>query len=168
MNSALLTNIVRFILLLAAQVVIFNNINFSGYINPYPYILFIILYPVNGNRSGLLVASFFLGIVMDMFCNSGGVHAASCLVLAYFRPYIFKFSFGLSYEYQTVRLNDILTPERFSFILIAVAIHHLTLFVLEVFRVSFLWDVVIRTIFSTIFSILMCIILIYIFKPNRR
>lgn len=168
MNSALLTNIIRFILLLAAQVVIFNNINFGGYINPYPYILFIILYPVNGNRSGLLVASFFLGIIMDMFCNSGGVHAASCLVLAYYRPYIFKFSFGLSYEYQTVRLNDILTPERFSFILIAVAIHHLTLFVLEVFRFTFLWDVVVRTIFSTIFSILMCIILIYIFKPNRR
>lgn len=168
MNSAVIINIIRFVLLLAAQVVIFNNINFSGYINPYPYILFIILYPVNGNKFGLLAASFFLGIIMDMFCNSGGVHAASCLVLAYFRPYIFKFSFGLSYEYQTVRLNDVLTPERFSFILIAVAMHHLTLFFLEIFRLSFLWDVVVRTIFSTIFSILICIILIYIFKPNRR
>ncbi|HEX8563602.1 MAG TPA: rod shape-determining protein MreD [Flavobacterium sp.] len=168
MNSALIINIVRFILLLAAQVIVFNNINFSGYINPYPYILFIILYPVNGNRSGLLVASFFLGIIMDMFCNSGGVHAAACLVLAYFRPYIFKFAFGLSYEYQTVRLNDVLTPERFSFILIAVAMHHLTLFVLEIFRLNYLLDVVIRTLFSTVFSILICIILIYIFKPNRR
>lgn len=168
MNSAVIINIVRFILLLAAQVVIFNNIHFLGYINPYPYILFIILYPVNGNRYGLLIASFFLGIIMDMFCNSGGVHAASCLMLAYFRPYIFKFAFGLSYEYQTVRLNDVLTPERFSFILIAVAIHHLTLFLLEVFRLNFIWDVVLRTVFSTIFSIIICIILIYIFKPSRR
>ena len=168
MNSALLINIARFILLLAAQIVIFNNINFNGYINPYPYILFIILYPVNANKSGLLVASFFLGIVMDMFLNSGGVHAAACLVLAYFRPYIFKFSFGLSYEYQTVRLNDILTPERFSFIFIAVAMHHLTLFLLEIFRLNYLWDVVVRTLFSTLFSILICIILIYIFKPSRR
>ena len=46
---------------------------------------------------------------------------------------IFKFSFGLSYEYQTVKLNDVLTPERFSFILIAVVIHHFTLFILEIF-----------------------------------
>ena len=153
MTSAILINIVRFILLLAAQVIIFNNINFNGYINPYPYILFIILYPVNANRSGLLLASFFLGIIMDMFSNSGGVHAASCLVLAYFRPYIFKFAFGLSYEYQTVRLLDTLTPERFSFILISVAIHHVTLFLLEIFRLNFLWDVVVRTLFSTIFSI---------------
>ena len=44
MNSALLINIARFILLLAAQVIIFNNINFLGYINPFPYILFIILF----------------------------------------------------------------------------------------------------------------------------
>ena len=98
MNSAMLFNIARFILLLVAQVVIFNNFNFFGYINPYPYILFIILYPVNGNKYSLLLASFLLGLTMDLFCNSGGVHAASCLLLAYFRPLIFKFSFGLSYE----------------------------------------------------------------------
>lgn len=168
MNSAVLINIVRFILLLAAQVAIFNNINFFGYINPYPYILFIILYPVNGNRYGLLLASFMLGIIIDMFANSGGVHAAACVVLAYFRPYIFKFAFGLSYEYQTVRINDVLTPERFSFILIAVAIHHLTLFVLEVFRLNFILDVILRTLFSTVFSIIICIVLIYLFKPARR
>ncbi|MBF6607814.1 MAG: rod shape-determining protein MreD [Flavobacterium sp.] len=168
MSSTLIVNILRFILLLAAQVIIFNNINFLGYINPFPYILFIILFPVNGNKYGLLIASFFLGIVMDMFSNSGGVHAAACLVLAYVRPYIFKFSFGLSYEYQTVRLNDVLTTERFSFILIAVAIHHLTLFLLEVFKLNFIWDIIVRTLFSTIFSIVLCIILIYLFKPSRR
>ena len=76
MNSAVLFNIARFILLLAAQILIFNNMDFLGYINPYPYILFIILYPVNGNKTGLLIASFFLGLILDMFCNSGGVHAA--------------------------------------------------------------------------------------------
>lgn len=129
MNSTLIWNITRFILLLMAQVLIFNRINLFGYINPFPYILFIILYPVNGNRYGLLLSSFFLGIIMDMFCNSGGVHAASCLILANYRPYIFKFSFGLSYEYQTVKLNDVLRPERFSFILIAVVLHHFTLFI---------------------------------------
>lgn len=168
MNSTLLVNIARFILLLAAQVLLFNNMNFLGYINPYPYILFIILYPVNGNKTGLLAASFILGIIMDMFSNSGGVHAAACLLLAYYRPYIFKFSFGLSYEYQTVKLNDVLTPERFSFILIAVVIHHFTLFLLEVFRLNFLWEIFVKTIFSTLFTILICIIIIYLIKPNKR
>lgn len=168
MNSAMLFNIARFILLLAAQVVIFNNFNFLGYINPYPYILFIILYPVNGNKYGLLAASFFLGLIMDLFCNSGGVHAAACLMLSYFRPSLFKFSFGLSYEYQTVRLNDTLTPERFSFILLAVIIHHLTLFVLEVFTFEYLWNIILRTILSTLFTIIICILIIYLIKPSKR
>jgi len=168
MNSTLFVNIARFILLLAAQVLIFNNVNFMGYINPYPYILFLILYPVNGNKIGLLLSGFLLGIIMDMFCNSGGVHAAACLLLAYYRPYIFKFSFGLSYEYQTVKLNDVLTPERFSFILIAVVIHHFTLFLLEIFRLNFLWEIFLKTILSTLFTILICIIIIYLIKPNKR
>ncbi len=131
MNSALLGNIARFILLLAAQVLIFNRIDLFGFINPFPYILFIILF-------------------------------------AYFRPAIFKFSFGLSYEYQTVKLNDSLTPERFSFILIAVVLHHVILFMLEVFKLSFLWDILLRTVLSTIFTLVTCIIIIYIIKPSRR
>jgi hypothetical protein len=168
MNSALLGNIARFILLLAAQILIFNRIDLFGFINPFPYVLFIILYPVNGNKSGLLAASFLLGLLMDMFWNSGGVHAAACLVLAYYRPAIFKFSFGLSYEYQTVRLNDVVTPERFSFLLIAIVLHHFVLFVLEVFKVSFLWDILVRTVLSAIFTIITCIIIIYIIKPSKR
>ncbi len=164
----MLINSARFILLLAVQVIIFNNFNFSGYINPYPYILFIILYPVNGNKYGLLAASFFLGLIMDLFCNSGGVHAAACLMLANFRPALFRFSFGLSYEYQTVRLNDVLTPERFSFILLAVIIHHLTLFILEVFTFEYFWNIVFRTIASTLFTIIICILIIYLIKPSKR
>jgi hypothetical protein len=90
------------------------------------------------------------------------------VTLAYFRPYIFKFAFGISYEYQTIKLNDVLTPERFSFILISVIIHHFTLFILEAFQVSFFWDILIRTLLSTVFTIISCIIIIYLIKPNKR
>lgn len=168
MSSSVIFNIVRFILLLAAQVLIFNALDLSGYINPFPYILFIILYPVNGNRYGLLLSAFFLGLIIDMFGNSGGVHATASLVLAFIRPTFFKFAFGLSYEYQTIKINDRLTPERFSFILVSVVTHHFVLFVLETFRFSFFWSVFVKTLLSTVFTLLVCIILIYLFKPARR
>jgi hypothetical protein len=135
---------------------------------PLPYILFIILYPVNGNKSGLLIASFLLGLMMDVFSNSGGIHTTACLVLAFVRPSIFKFSFGVSYEYQTIKLNDVLTPERFSFILISVVIHHFTLFILEAFQISFFLDILLRAFLSTIFTVISCIIIIYLIKPNKR
>lgn len=168
MNSTLLINCARFILLLFFQVILFDQIGFLKYINPYPYILFILLYPVNANKSGLLIASFLLGLLMDMFSDSGGVHAAACVTLAYFRPTFFKFSFGLSYEYQTVKINARLTPERFSFLLISILTHHLILFILEIFKFSFVFDILLRTLFSSIFTLLFCIIIIYLFKPVRK
>ena len=168
MNSAVIANIFRFILLLAVQIIIFNNMNFLGYISPYPYILFIILFPVNGNKSGLLAASFFLGICMDLFSNSGGFHTTACIVLAYYRPYLFKFAFGLSYEYQTIKMNDVLTPERFTFLLLSVFIHHITLFTLEAFKFSLLLEILLRTLLSSVFTLLIGIIIIYLIKPNRR
>jgi rod shape-determining protein MreD len=168
MNSSLFFNLFRFIILLSLQVIVFNNINLFGFISPFPYILFIILYPVNGNKSGLLVASFLLGIILDMFSNSGGIHTTACLFLAYFRPSIFKFAFGVSYEYQTIKLNDTLTPERFSFLLVAVVLHHLVLFIFEAFQFSLLWDILIRTLLSSIVTLVICIIIIYLIKPNKR
>lgn len=168
MNSAVLVNIFRFLLLLAIQIIVFNNMNFFGFISPFPYVLFIILYPVNGNKYGLLFASFLLGLFMDIFSNSGGFNTTACIVLAYYRPYLFKFAFGLSYEYQTVRLNDILTPERFIFILFSVLIHHLILFSLEAFKFTLILEVLLRTICSSIFTIVLCVIMIYLTKPNKR
>ncbi|MEO8235458.1 MAG: rod shape-determining protein MreD [Flavobacterium sp.] len=168
MNNALITNIVRFIFLLAAQIVIFNNIDLFGYVNPYPYILFILLYPVNSNRASFLLASFFLGLTVDLFANSGGIHATSCLILAYVRPTYFKFAFGLSYEYQTIRINDRLSPERFTFILISILTHHFILFLLEYFKFIFILDALLRTIITTLFTLIVSIIIIYLFKPSKR
>lgn len=168
MNSTLISNFFRFVFLLVCQVIIFNEINIDGYLDVYPYILFIILYPVNGNKNWLLITSFLLGLTIDYFLNSSGVHATACLVLAFVRPWIFKFSFGLSYEYQTVKLNDKLTPERFSFILISVALHNLILFLLETLSFSFFLKLLINCLITTIFTVILCILIIYLFKPKRK
>ena len=168
MNSTVIVNIFRFILLLAVQVIILNRIDLFGFVDPYPYILFILLYPVNGNKAVLLISSFFLGLIMDMFLNSGGSHAVACVCLAYFRPAFFKFSFGVSYEYQTNRINERLTPERFSFILISVVTHHLILYLLEVFRFSLILDIIIRTVLTTVFTLILCITIIYLIKPGKQ
>lgn len=167
MNNNLL-NIFRFVILLAIQILIFNNINLFGYINPYPYLLFILLYPVNGNRSVLLLSSFAIGLLLDMFLNSGGVHASASLILAFVRPSLFKFSFGLSYEYQTVKIADKLSPERITFLFLAVIIHHFVLFLLEYYRFSLIVDIFIRSLSTALFTLLFCMLIIYLIKPSKR
>ncbi|MFI0427010.1 MAG: rod shape-determining protein MreD [Flavobacterium sp.] len=167
MNNSVL-NSIRFIVFLSLQVLIFNNINLFGYLNPYPYVLFILLYPVNSNKSVLLLGSFALGILLDMFCNSGGIHTTASLILAFIRPTLFKFSFGLSYEYQTVKIADKISPERITLLLLAIFIHHFILFYLEYFRIGLLFTILSRTLLSTLFTFTICLLIIYLIKPNKR
>jgi len=153
---------------LALQILIFNNINLFGYLNPYPYVLFILLYPVNSNKSLLLLSSFTLGILIDMFANSGGVHATAAVILAYTRPSLFKFAFGLSYEYQTVKIADKISPERITLLILAIFIHHFILFFFEFFRIDLIFTVLFRTLLSTLFTFTISLLIIYLIKPNKR
>ena len=168
MTNTIITNTLRFILLVLLQVLVLNNINFLGYVNPYLYVLFLVMYPFNTPQSLFVFVAFLLGITIDAFEDSGGINAAACVFIAFIRPAFLRFSFGVSYEYQTIKINDKITPERFSFIAISVVSHHFILFLLETFRLSFFLDVLLRTLLSTIFTIIICILLIYLFKPTRR
>jgi hypothetical protein len=82
--------------------------------------------------------------MMDIFLNSGGTHATACLVLAYVRPSIFKFSFG-SYEYQTIKLNDVLTLSVFLFIALCCNSSSYT-FPSRAFQISFFLDILIGSV----------------------
>ncbi|WP_445456754.1 rod shape-determining protein MreD [Flavobacterium sp. HNIBRBA15423] len=167
MNNNIL-NIIRFVLLIFLQVILFNNINMYGYANPYPYVLFILLFPVNGNKNILLISSFLLGLIIDMFSNSGGIHAMACTVLAFIRPNLFRFAFGISYEYQTVKIADKISSERVSYILLAIFIHHFILFSFEYFRFTLIFTIITRALFSTLLSFIVCLLIIYLIKPSKR
>ncbi|MFT5230282.1 MAG: rod shape-determining protein MreD [Candidatus Azotimanducaceae bacterium] len=154
-NSEVFQNIIRFIGLALLQVLVLNHINFLGYINPYLYILFVMLFPFTGNKTLLIFLGFFLGLTIDIFSDTGGVHAAATVFIAYIRPAILKFSFGISYEYNVIKLNKVATNERLLYISAVVILHHLVLFLLETFNISHILLALKSTLFSSIFSIIL-------------
>jgi rod shape-determining protein MreD len=162
-NSAIIINILRFITLVLLQVLLLNHINFLGYVNPYLYILFIISFPLDGNRSLLIFLSFLLGLSIDLFGDSGGVHAAASVFIAYLRSPILKFSFGVSYEYNMIRIDKAPLIERLTYISLMVLVHHLVLFILEIFSLSHILLLLKSTLFSGIFSVILifCTLLLF-------
>ncbi|WP_025741361.1 hypothetical protein [Aquimarina pacifica] len=166
MNKDTLSNITRFIALIFVQVSILNHINFLGFLNPYIYIIFILLAPININRSLFLVLSFILGLTIDMFGDSGGVHAAACVIIAFFRPVALGSVFGLSYEFQTVKLSNAGLGERFAYVIIMVLTHHIVLFSLEIFNFSHIILILKKTLFSSIFSIVITMLVLVLFRKN--
>lgn len=168
MNNSIASHIARFLLLVLFQVLIFNHINFLSYINPYPYILFILLYPINNNRQFFLLFSFLLGLSIDLFSDSGGIHAAACVTMAYSRPLFLKFAFGTSYEHQTVKISSSEFGQRLTYFSLLIVLHHLVLFSLEVFNTSYILLIIKKTLFSSTFTLLLCLIFTVLFTKNSK
>lgn len=168
MNNAILNKTGRFVLLLLLQVLLLNNINFLGYINPYLYVLFIILYPFNASHTLFIFLSFLLGWSVDIFEDSGGINAAACLVAAFIRPALLRFSFGVSYDYQTIKFSITQPGARFSYVAILVIVHHFVLFLLEFFSFAHFLLLVKKTLFSAIFTIILVFLSLALFNRKSR
>lgn len=168
MNNMVSTNIVRFVLLVLAQILVLNHINFLGYINPYVYILFIILFPVKNSRTLFIFLAFLLGLTVDLFSDSGGIHAAACVTIAYIRPVVLKFCFGMIYEHQTIKFSNVEFGSKLTYIALLTGIHHLVLFSLEVFNFSRIILTLQKTLFSSIFTIILCVIITIIFSRKTK
>ncbi|WP_397364833.1 rod shape-determining protein MreD [Olleya sp. R77988] len=168
MNNLLSIHTVRFIVLILLQVLLFSKINYMGYINPYIYILFIILYPVKNNRILFLFLSFLLGLIIDIFMDSGGINASAALVTAFVRPAVLKFSFGAVYEHQALKFNNTDFGQKLTYISILTIIHHFIYFLFEIFNVSKIILVLQNTLFSSIFTIILCILITSIFSTKSK
>src|SRR3989339_664875 len=89
-NSILRFSLI-FILLVLLQVLLFNNIQFSGYVNPYIYIIFILLLPVEIPSWLLLILSFCMGMVIDFYSGSPGMHSSASVLAGFVRPFVLRF-----------------------------------------------------------------------------
>lgn len=165
-NNDIVINIVRFIFLVFLQVLMLNNINLAGYINPYLYIFFILMYPLDGNKGLLIFLSFLLGLTIDIFEDSGGVHAAACAFIAFIRPVVLKYSFGVSYEYNSIKIKKAEPMERLTYISSLVFMHHFVMFSLEIFSVKHIKLLLTSTLFSGIFTIILIVSTLILFNKK--
>src|ERR1700744_6080018 len=101
MISQIPINLIRFALLLFAQVLIFSNINFSTFINPYIFPLFILLLPFETPRWLLMLLGFASGLALDVLSDSAAMHAAACLLIGYLRPFLIGIITPTGTEFET-------------------------------------------------------------------
>lgn len=168
MSKEILLQIVNFLLLIAAQIFVFGNMSILGSATPYIYILSLLIFPLYINQTLFLIIGFFTGLTMDFFYNSGGIHAAACVTIAYFRPIALKFSFGMSYEYYTLKISQTPWGGRLTYLSILIFIHHLILFSLEFFNFKHTLLILKSTLFSSIITIILCVIIMILFTKKSK
>jgi len=148
-----------FCVLILAQLLIFNNIEFSGYINPYVYVLFILLVPFKVSRFVLLVSAFLMGLIIDLFLGTPGVHSSATVFMAFSRPFVMSL-FSPREGYQTgtyPRLAQFGMEWFVKYTVMLVLIHHFTLFYLEVFTFNHFFSTLFRAFMSSLLTSLIII-----------
>lgn len=170
MTTEIIKNIFRFILLLLAQVLIIQNINLSGYIILLPYVLVIIIMPFETNRLIVLGASFLLGVCIDYFYDSSGIHAAACTTMGFARYYVLKYIAPREgYDAGVKPTIDDMGLEWFlRYAGTLILIHHFVLFYLEIFRFSEFFRTLLRIILSSIATFGFIYLLQLLFLNSKR
>jgi hypothetical protein len=117
----------------------------------------------------VLLLAFVLGISIDMFSDTGGLHAASSVMMAFFRQPVLKLiSPRDGYdEMQKPILQQFGFKWFFSYTGILVIVHHGFLFYLEVFRLTDFFSTLARVILSSLFTLLLILISQFFFS-NRK
>jgi len=167
-------NVKRFLFLILLQVLVLNHVQWSGYVNPYIYILFIMMLPLETPKWLVLMIGFVTGLVIDMFGNTSGLHAAASTMLAFARPGVLNLIAPRDgYEFETP-----FTPQRMglnwflAYVSMLTVIHHFFLFYVEVFRFSEFFSTFFKALLNSAITIALLVIGIYLFgkqsKANER
>ena len=170
MYNTLIRNILRFVILLIVQVMVFDNLGFGTYIHPYIYVLFVLLLPFDTPKWRLLIDGFLIGIAVDIFNGTPGLNAAATVFLAFSRSFII----GITSRKSDIEDKDAPTVTEMGlqwfavYALLLLLLHNLVLFWLEAFSIRLLGLVLAETVLSSLVSLLLIIIIIYIFKPLKK
>lgn len=143
-----------FVLLILLQLLVFNNIQFSGYVNPYVYVMFIIILPLSMPSWVVLLVSFFTGFIIDAFSGTMGVHTFATVMAGFVRPWL------LSLNITREDADPLSSPSVqnnglrwfFLFTLMIVLVHQFSLFYIEVFSFSNFFRTFLRVLLSTAFT----------------
>jgi rod shape-determining protein MreD len=161
--------IIRFVILVLLQVLVFNNIQLSGFIIPCFYVLFILLLPFEIPKWSLPLIGFLLGLSIDLFTHTPGIHASATVLMAFSRPFVLNMIAPREgYEpgsHPTLYYYGLEWFLKYSAIL--VCIHHFFLFYVEIFRISDFFTTFLRALLSSAFSIIFIVLSQYfIFKRS--
>ena len=173
MNNVYITNGFRFIFLVLLQVLVFKRLSLGwenfNYISVFIYPVFILLLPFRTPNALLVFLGFLLGLTIDLFYDSPGVHASACVFMAWIRPGVLRVLEPRGgYDQNGIPAKKYLGINWFfSYAVGLIFIHHFFYFSVEAFTFVYIVDISLRTFFSFIISMIFIIIYQYLFDPGQ-
>ncbi len=170
MNKNLLSRIRNFILLLTVQVFVFSRIHLFGYATACIYLIFILKQPRHTKTSELLIWGFLSGLIVDMFNNTPGVHAAAATAMCFARnPILAIFTHKGMADDFIPGVKNIKWGGYMVYSALCIAIFYTLLFMLELFTFSYPSILILCILSSTMLTMLfVAVIELFSSKGQRQ
>ncbi len=91
MNIETVKSIGTFVILLLAQALVLNHIHLFNCATPLLYVYMVLHFQRNAPKWSLLLWSFLMGLLVDVFSNTPGVAAGSMTFIGFIQPYLWNF-----------------------------------------------------------------------------
>lgn len=161
MISLVRNHILGFILLVLLQALVLDHLDLAnGWVVPYLYVLFIIALPFDTPPWATLLMGFALGLAMDFFSSTPGMHASACVLMAWSRLFMLRILAPRDGYDHTKRPNvrDMGITWYATFAGLLILIHHLWLFFVEVYRFDDFLSTLLRALMSAAATLLLCLL----------
>ncbi|MBR3565076.1 MAG: rod shape-determining protein MreD [Paludibacteraceae bacterium] len=128
-------NIIVTIVVILLQVLLFNNIQYFPLCTPYIYILALLCLPVELPKWAEILICFAIGLLMDILCQTIGLHAAACTLVGYLKSYSIKWFVENVDRVQGIpsSISFASRPAYIKYASVLIVAHHTTILFLEAF-----------------------------------
>jgi len=169
MSNFNVNQILNFLFLIALQVLVLDNVELHRMVRPLIYPLIILLLPISMAGSLVIFIAMLLGLVIDIFNDTLGLHASACVFMAFCRPFILSiFRPRGGYEqfttpsYQKLGVNWLL-----RYAGVCILLFNAFFFLVEAFNLRFLHLTLLKIILSTFFCLLLIMIHQMLFTRSK-
>ena len=145
----------RYILVMLLQVLLFDQLQLWGVCHPYVYVLCLLMLPITLPHNMDMLIGALAGLIMDVCCNSLGVHISVCVLIMFARPYLVG-----AVVNDKDRLNEQISIRSLGmeamvkYVCILVVVHHFLIFLLGAWSWHHIGFVLLATLVSSLITIL--------------
>ncbi len=176
--NVFIKNILRFTVILLLQVLILNKITLrwwsepSGFpiFIPYVYPLFILLLPFETPVWALLILGFIMGISVDTFMNTAGMHACAAVLIAYLRTNVLSALLPRNLSEYSGQHPSIKSMGWMPFLVYStflILLHHFVFFGIELWNFSNFGALLLKVCVSAVTSMLFIIVYLLLFTRQN-
>jgi len=160
MNAEFFRRLLLYAVLVLAQALVLNHIHLFGYATPLLYVYFVVSFPRNYPKWGILLWSFLLGLNVDAFSNTPGVAASAMTLIGLLQPYVQELFMQRDSEddFQP-SINSMGAGKYIYFTLLLTFIYCIVFFTVEMFTFFNWLQWILNILTSTLLSLLFIVVI---------